>query len=166
MLQINLVEVNGYDNERLIILKESLKIIETVINSDQFKETVLNFPFHFRSGLFGYMKDTYYTNQEIYSMIMNANETHGNVSNGSMDLYLVLKNGSDGNIVGYGNQNEKEIYTYKEIFDLKKPKEIANHITHEWTHKLGFTHAEITSSFGNRNNSVPYAIGNMIEDLN
>jgi hypothetical protein len=111
------------------------------------------------------MKDTYYTNQEIYAMIMNAKETHGNVSNGSMDLYLVLKDGSDGNVVGFGLQNKKEIYTYKDMFDIKKPKQIANHITHEWTHKLGFSHAEITTRFGNRDNSVPYAIGNMIEDL-
>lgn len=166
MVKINLVESVGYDESRLKTLKDALDLIEKIINSEEFKNKILSFKFYFRSGFFGYLKDTVYTNSEVYEMIMKATEAPGNIAEGSIDLYLHLIDGDNGSVIGYGNPTEKEIYTYKAMFDKMKTEALANHITHEWSHKLGFTHAHIeTPLIGKRDKSVPYAIGNIVEEL-
>jgi hypothetical protein len=164
MFKINLIKKVGCDAISLIKINKALLIIEKVINSSAFEEKVKTFPFYFRNNIFtGF--DYPYSNDEVYEMIMNAIENPGNVKVGVMDLYLHLKYGANGNEMGYSCPNEKEIYTYKAMLEQKSPKEIANHITHEWTHKLGFDHSTFPSPWGKRENSVPYAIGNMIAEL-
>jgi hypothetical protein len=164
MFEINLVKKVGYDAKSLFIMQKALTIIENVVNSVVFKEKVLGFPFYFRDSIFiGY--DTHYSNDEVYAMIMNAIENPGNVKFGSMDLYLHLIEGSCNGAIGYGNPNEKEIYTCKLMLEIKEPKQIANHIIHEWTRKLGFTCSKYNTRYSNKAYAVPYAIGNIIEEL-
>ena len=169
MLKLNLIKTTGYDEPRLLKLRGALAPVENILNSQQFKDAVLNFTtngeltFSFKKNWFKSF-DTY-TNEEVYKMIMQAHELHDNIMDGSVDLYLDLKEGSDGNVVGYGLPGDEIIHTYKEWFDNpdRKNQEIANHIIHEWCHKIGFEHAQQPWQDINRNNSVPYAIGNLVE---
>lgn len=165
MITVNLIESSGYVHENLAKLKSALLLIEKVINSDLFKQKVREFPFHYRKKLFGGYVDKPYTGIEVVSIIENAIEYPGNINKNTIDLYLHLIDGSNGSVIGYGIDGTKEIYTYKEMFETMKTGEIANHIVHEWLHKLGFTHSEYTTYFGKRNKSVPYAVGNLIESL-
>lgn len=165
MITVNLIESNGYSGENLIKLNSALLIIERVINSDLFKQKVSEYPFYYRKKLFGGYIDQPYTNLEVLSIIENAIEYPGNSTKNCVDLYLNLIDGSNGSVIGYGINGQKEIYTYKKMFEVMKIEEIANHIVHEWLHKLGFTHAEYTTYFGKRDKSVPYAVGNLIENL-
>ncbi len=167
MFNINLIESHNYDSERLEKLNQALEKIEEAINSDSFRQKVLAYKFFFRKKFLSrsYI-DEFHTSQQVYEKIMKAVEDPGNVAEGSMDLYLNLVEGEDGSVIGYGNDGEKEIFTYKRKFDEMVLHEIANHITHEWTHKLGFTHAFIeTPIIGKRDRSVPYAIGNIVEEI-
>ncbi|MEP7141249.1 MAG: hypothetical protein ABI707_00200 [Ferruginibacter sp.] len=169
MITINLAESNNYTGKRLDTLNQILVIIQTVLNSDQFKNEVLNFQtdgsnrFYFQKNFFDKWLDIPYTNQEIYNIIMNGVETPGNTGDSIMDLYLALVNGSDGDVIGYSNPGTKEIFTYSVMFDGMKMAELANHYAHEWCHKLGFTHSFQRNRL--RNNSVPYAIGNIVEKI-
>ena len=167
MFTTNLIESNEYDEVRLAKLNQALKSIEKVFNSDDFKQQVLKFPFFFRKNWFSkWYIDEFHTNEQVYEKLMIAIEKHGNVSEGAMDLYLTLLEGEDGSVIGYGDARQKEIFTYKKRFDEMQLYQIANHITHEWTHKLGFTHATIkTPIIGRRDNSVPYAIGYIVEKI-
>jgi hypothetical protein len=165
MITVNLIESNGYVDENLTKLKSALLIIERVINSDLFKQKVSEYPFYYRKKLFGGYIDKPYSNEEVLSIIENAIEYPGSINKNGIDLYLHLIDGSNGSVIGYGIRGTKEIYTYKKMFQVMEIKEIANHIVHEWLHKLGFTHAEYTTYFGKRDKSVPYAVGNFIENL-
>jgi hypothetical protein len=167
MISINLVKTTNYDDARLTILKSALALIPPVLNSQNFKDAVINYKtngqltFSFKKNLF---KDfEHYTNQQVYDMIMQAQEDPGNVADGSIDLYLELLPGGGGSTIGYGNPGEETIYTYQDWFDQAKPEEIVNHITHEWCHKIGFDHAAYPWQDKFRENSVPYGVGDLVE---
>ena len=86
MLKIKLESHNGYEGENLKQLNESLTLLESILNGQQFKDTVLNFKsakteggtFHFiayikRRGRRIDLKR--YPNQQIYDKLMKGNET-------------------------------------------------------------------------------------------
>ncbi len=92
-----------------------------------------------------------------------AKEHVGDINSNQIDLYLNLLDENNKDVVGYGNPEEKEIYTYKNWFnDLLDEKEYAAHIIHEWTHKLGFDHA-FSKYARKREYSVPYAVGDIFK---
>jgi hypothetical protein len=169
MLTINLIEHNNYGGQRIIRLQNAMDTIGRVINSEQFKDEVLNFTtdgqvtFYYRKTVFGKEIDHPYSNQEVYEIIMAGVERYGNTTTGSMDLYLTLLNGSDGNVIGFGNPGSKEIFTYSVMFDSLTIPELVNHYSHEWCHKLGFDHSFHSNRL--RNYSVPYGIGNIAEKI-
>ena len=169
MLKINLVKATNYNGAHLTKLQVSLNMIEKVLNSVQFKDAVINFKtngeltFSFRKNLFKEFE--HYTNEQVYGLIMQAQEDPVNVSDGSMDLYLELAPGGGGSTIGYGNPGEETIYTYQDWFDSATSEDIANQITHEWCHKIGFDHAFYPWQDKFRENSVPYGIGDLVETL-
>jgi hypothetical protein len=170
MLKVNLVQLINYNDEQLEILKKVFIIIENAINSPDFESSVRQFrtrgelTFSFKNGLFSSAQK--YTNDQVFDLIMEARENPGNIADGQMDLYLVLKPGSDGTTVGYGNPGTKEIYTYEDRFSVETLEYLANHYVHEWCHKLGFEHTSKRLFDRNRDCcSVPYAIGNLIESI-
>lgn len=171
MLKVNLVQSTNYTPEQLTVLEGVFAIIEKQINSAAFEKAVREFKtngrltFDYKRGLFWSFPS--YTNDQVFDIIMQANEIPGNIANGQIDLYLVLEPGNDGQNLGYGNAGEKEIHTYSDYFGTAKPGELANHFVHEWCHKLGFLHAQYLWLDADRDtSSVPYAIGNLIEALN
>jgi hypothetical protein len=164
-IKVNLRKSLGYEGHNLDKLHKALGIIERAVNSEVFKNKILYYEFHYRKKLFGGYIDTPYTSTQVLEIIENAVEYPGNVERHSIDLYLELLTSSSGSVIGYGYPGEKEIYTYKDRFERMTSKEIANHIVHEWLHKLGFTHAHYNLPFGKRDQSVPYAVGRFIEEL-
>ena len=173
MLTVNLIEANGYTDNQLLKIKRTMAIIERVINSMAFKDAILNFvrpskgkkkrSFSFKKNLlFRFRK---YSNKKVYAKIMASKQAYGNVKNGTMDLYLTMVPGGDGITIGYGYPKDKEIFTYSEYFDRATDASLANHIVHEWCHKIGFDHAFHPWQDKNRDFSVPYAVGNLIESL-
>jgi len=169
MLTVNLIEAKNYNGDRKELLMQSLRLMEVILNSEEFKTRVLNFKtngkntFYYRKTFLGKWIDKPYTNEQVYNMIMTAKEERGDGTDGVIDLYLELVNGSDGDVVGFGRPSSPHIYTYSIMFDDMSLPELARHYTHEWCHKLGFEHDHRRSR--NRNNSVPYGIGNIVERL-
>lgn len=167
MISVKLHSHKNYDSQRLETLKRAFVIIERVLNSEKFKQEVLNYTtagkktFSYKRTLFREFE--HYTNEEVYKTIMQADEETGNILTGHIDLYLELVIGGGG--VGYGYPGDKTIYTYSEWFDEQSDESIANHITHEWCYKIGFDHAFYDWQDKNRERSVPYGIGNLVEEL-
>jgi hypothetical protein len=167
MFTVNVINTTGFSAETLDKVTKAKEAIGKVFNSDIFKDAVLNFQFdgeetfYYRRTIFGNLIDHAYTNQEVFDILMKGNESPGNSSASSMDLYLVLLQEVNPNVVGYGNPGSKEIYTYRNWFETFTVAEYAGHITHEWTHKLGFSHSFHHNR--KRKYSVPYAIGDLIE---
>ena len=55
------------------------------------------------------------------------------------------------------------VWTNDKFFTTNSLGKVAGNIVHEWTHKLGFEHD--FNSTARRNYSVPYAVGNIIQEL-
>lgn len=171
MIKVNLVEANGYTEDQLIKVQRTITLIEQVINSTAFKDAILNFrrngngkrSFSFKKHPLARFKK--YSNAKVYDKIVAAKQRAGNVQDGSMDLYLTLVPGGDGVTIGYGYPKDKEIFTYSEYFNRATDASLANHFVHEWCHKIGFDHAFHAWQDKNRDFSVPYAIGNLVESL-
>lgn len=169
MLIIDLIEARNYDDTRRVRLDSAIEVMRSVLNSNAFKDAVLNFTtkgektFFYRRSLFGKWIDHPYSNEEVYNMIMTAHENPRDIALGHIDLYLVLEQGGGGGVIGFGHPGEKEIHTYVESFDAMSIPELADHYTHEWTHKLGFDHAYLAHK--TRDNSVPYGVGGIVKNL-
>ena len=170
MITVKLREARQYNAQQLEKLTRVFAIMEQVLNAPAFREAVLNFEtdgqkgFSFRKNLFRHFET--YTNEEVYALLMQAQEEPGDVASGTIDLYLVLEPGADGQNLGYGLPGNREIHTYADYFNNATEASLANHFTHEWCHKIGFEHAQYRWMDRNRDCcSVPYAIGNLIEEL-
>ena len=174
MLKFKLKSHKGYEGENLKRLKQSLTLLESVLNGQKFKDTVLNFKSNkTEGGTFHFIMYTKwrgrridlkrYSNQEILDKVMKGNETDGT------DCFIVynltLERGSGGSTVGYTN-NDGNIHTYTTDFNEMENGEFAAHLFHEYTHTIDFEHSP-----SNRNDSlrdcysVPYALGKFVEIL-
>jgi hypothetical protein len=169
MLKVNIASAEGFSNDQLEKVYNAKDLIESVLNSDTFKGAILNFTFKgkktffYRKNILGRWLDDPYSNEEVYQIIMQSYEKHGDVNQNQMDLYLNLLPTINKDVIGYGYPGSKEIYTYRNWFDNFTLAEYCGHITHEWVHKLGFSHAHHHN--WKRKFSVPYAIGDIIEEL-
>ena len=169
MIKVNIAETTGYNDQQVQKIFRAAAIIERTINTFAFRDAILNFKrskkksFSFKKHPLSHFKK--YSNEEVYDKIMMAKEKFGNIQTGNMDLYLTLIPGGDGITIGYGNKDSKEIFTYSEYFERATDASLANHIVHEWCHKIGFDHAFHPWQDKYRDYSVPYAVGNLIEQL-
>ena len=75
-----------------------------------------------------------------------------------LELYYSIRS-----TVGYTYADGLRIWMNTKFFDSYSPAEVAGNVFHEWTHKLGFTHASNYSL--SRDSSVPYALGYLVEEL-
>lgn len=146
------------------------------INSDQFKEKVVNFKW--TESYWSWFKrktiahDTYFqnngkSNQQIYEMFMSGSDVLHPLPDGDMDLFLTLYYSNNG-VIGYTSGGTETIFINKKFFvpNLKTPSgqaAIIANITHEYMHKLGFDHSYYNNS--TRPYSVPYAVGNLAEKV-
>lgn len=141
-------------------VREAIKIIKTVITSEEFKERVISYSYN-GSGKF--FDNHGFTNEEIYQIILDGAEKMGNTTkNNTMDVELELYHQKT-NTIGYTYPNTVRIWMNTKYFNKYTPVKVADNLMHEWMHKLGFTHATVWSK--ERDHSVPYAIGYLVEEL-
>jgi hypothetical protein len=167
MLRANLLIHTNYSGADLNKVNRTLGSLENALNSDKFKNAILNFKeFQFiRYKCLGAIRlrtiqlDTY-TNTEIYQKIMKGQSQ--SAADSLMDFRLILAPGSGGSAVGETVGHTTT--TYKVDFDGMSEGQLAAHYLHEWMHIIGFEHSFSNKCDPNRDClSVPYAIGNIIE---
>jgi hypothetical protein len=168
MIKVKLIRSINYSDLQVETINKSAQVMETVINSNEFKDKVLNFELN-GDKTFSYKRNPFksfeiYTNVQVYQLIMQAHEINGNIEDGIIELYLKLEKGDDGKNIGYGLPTDEWIHTYESFFNAADEFGLANHLTHEWCHKIGFEHSKYKWQDTNRDeSSVPYAIGNLVE---
>jgi len=165
MFSVNLINHAGFSNGQEQKLISALKKFETVMNSDLLKQRILNFS----STLGNRFEDNLgLSNEQVFEKLYAGAEEYSPLADYEADLYLFLVKKrrpllSRHPAIGYGIPGQKEIYTYTWWFNSAVDYDYAGHIAHEWSHKVGFDHAFNPTS--TRNFSVPYAFGNIIEEL-
>jgi hypothetical protein len=165
MFTVNLSSSSGFSPDQQETLFSALKKFETVMNSDELKNRILNFS----NPLGNYFEDNLgLSNQQVFEKIFAGEEVYKIGTDYTADLFLILVPKrkppfSRNPAIGYGRPKQKEIYTYSWWFNDIADYEYAGHIAHEWSHKIGFDHS--FSPTPTRDFSVPYAFGNIVEEL-
>jgi hypothetical protein len=128
----------------------ALKKAEEVMNSQEFKELVLLYPFDQANG---------YTNQEIYDMIMSGADKFNTMSDGDIDVQITLYY-SWKRTIGYTYPSTWATWVNRRFFSKFDSGEIAGNVVHEYMHNMGFGHRTAKD-----HDSVPYAVGYLVRDL-
>ena len=155
--EIKLVNFENDEKEKILA---ALNLIKKIITSKSFKERIHGYSFN---GKKGFIDNQGLSNEEIYLKILEGAEIIGNTAkNNQMDVELELYHQMT-NTIGYTYPNTKRIWINRKYFSRYTPIKVADNLMHEWMHKLGFTHSTTWSK--ERDHSVPYAIGYLIEEL-
>ena len=169
MLEIKVIKTQNYSEIQLQKINNAVKKMEKVLNSKVFKYQVLAFEIDGKTG-FSYKKNWFssfeiYTNYHVYHFIMNPKEGIAQEETNTIELYLSLDSWDVGKTKQKGLSEEQWIHTDLMFFESATESELAGHLAHEWCHKLDFCHSRYKWQDLNRNYSVPYAIGNLVETL-
>lgn len=141
-------------------VKKAVDIIKKVIASKDFRDRVLAYEYNGEKKFFD---NQGLSNEEIYQKIIDGAEKMGNTAkNHTMDVELELYHQTT-TTIGYTYPNTVRIWMNTKYFNKYTPIKVADNLMHEWMHKLGFTHAMTWSK--DRDHSVPYAIGYLLEEL-
>jgi hypothetical protein len=150
----------NFNNQEIKKVEKAIIAIKEIIKSDDLENRIKHFMFnkkkifHENDGL---------TNEEIYQKIIDAAEVLDNRDPDSiMEIELELFEYSS-KTIGYTYPDTKRIWINKKYFSTYSIQQVANNLMHEWMHKLGFNHGANWDE--RRDYSVPYAVGNIFEDL-
>jgi hypothetical protein len=153
------ITLSKFDSNDETKVMTAIEIIKKVIRSQEFKSRVLNYTYGAKKM---YVDNDGLTNEEIYQKLLDGSEDLVPGIDHQMDLELELYYSSR-STVGYTYPDGLRIWMNTKFFDSYTPAEVAGNVFHEWTHKLGFSHASSYSV--SRDSSVPYALGYLIEEL-
>lgn len=154
------VTMINFSSSQAAKLEKAIEIVKLVVASEEFRNRVVN---HMYNGKKTYVDNDGFTNEQIYQMILDGAETLQPAKNNQMDLEVEIYTNNLTSTVGYTYPNSKRIWMNTKYFNQYNATGVANNLFHEWLHKLGFGHASSYSV--SRDYSVPYAIGDMIEEL-
>ena len=133
--------------------------IRDVVASESFRTKVLN---HSYNGIKRFVDNDGLSNSQIYYKILRGIERLNRIDDNEMDLKIKTYYESS-NTVGWTSTGSSYINMNTKFLNQYNSSQVARNMTHEWLHKLGFSHAVSYST--SRNYSVPYAIGSIMESL-
>jgi hypothetical protein len=158
-VQVNAIQVDGsFDSTSLNKLKEAVKILDSIYNSEVFANAVLKTDFNI--GNFGL------TNSQILELIRSGADNYKDKPKDySIDLRVKVFN----DYLGYDNfgitdMNTRITSTHRCYILHNDVKCYISHLAHEYMHEIGF-YDERAWAFGTKTKSVPYKIGNIIDTL-
>jgi hypothetical protein len=154
--QLSLINFDQTQERKVL---QAAELVREVIGTREFRNAVINHTFN---GQKTFVDNQGLSNTQIYLMILQGAERLSPAPNNTMDVELELYYSST-TTIGYTRQSTSRIWMNTKYFDNYEPYQVAGNLTHEWLHKLGFTHsANYTSS---RPYSVPYALGYIIRTM-
>jgi hypothetical protein len=157
-LEVKVMQIRGFDTESLKKLQASLALLEKVVNSEEFKNRIINFKNN--KGQRAFASNNGKTNEQIYEIFMDGKEILQPNTPGEMNFWLSLYYRRFSRVVGYTSPSTNVISINWKYFRYYEIHEVAGNLGHEWVHKIGFDHRSASE-----HDSAPYAIGYIIEEL-
>jgi hypothetical protein len=152
------MQVKGFNDSGEEKIKDAFRILEIAVNSEEFKERVLNFVND--KGEREFASNNGKTNEEIYQIFMEGRELLQEDTPGEMNFYLKQYYRPWSRVIGYTNGDTNVININYRFFKNYMPYDVAANLAHEWTHKIGFDHKS-----AQEHDSAPYAIGYILGDI-
>jgi len=157
-LFVKVMSLQGFYNDNLKKMEKAFEVLEKVVNSDEFKDRVVNFKN--TKGERAFASNKGLSNEQIYEVFMEGRETLRPNTPGEMNFDLRLYNRSWSRVIGYTTPDTNLININWKYFKNFGAHEVAANLAHEWTHKIGFDHSSAAE-----HDSAPYAIGYIIEEM-
>lgn len=155
----NLTLIN-FNQEQRKKIREAEQIIKKIITTQKFRNKIFNYQFQ---GKKAFNNNKGLSNQEIYQKIIEGIEKKGHQQKDhSMDMIIELFYEKT-KTIGYTYPHTKKVWINNKYFSQYDATKIADNLVHEWMHKLGFEHDYKWNK--DREHSVPYAVGYIIEEL-
>lgn len=169
-MKINL-KVESADPFLIEKITDAGALLGEVLNSQEFKNKVLDFSYRNYTGYFWWKKwftvNGFYqsgmTNEQVYEKIMSGSESRKPEADNEADIHVVVLNKTNSRVIGYTYPMVDTQYLYLNWAKMLTAVELASNMGHEWCHKLGFEHDFKSTRL--RPYSVPYGIGNIISDI-
>lgn len=171
MLKVKVNNARDFSEKRKAKLDKAIALADKVVNSELFKQRILNFRYTYSSGRWWWKK--WYTvpafrwndglsNQQVYNLVMSGKE-HGSQADSEIDVDITLVMARHNGVLGYTYPDTLRTWIYSWFFDSADLSEIVGNIVHEWCHKVGFDHEYNRTSL--RQYTVPYGIGYIAEEI-
>lgn len=152
------MSVVGFDNESMVKMNKAFEVLEKVVNSEEFKNRVINFKN--RQNERSFASNNGLSNEQIFDAFLEGRETLQPNTPGEMNFFLSLYHKRYSKVIGWTNGSINVININWKFFKNFKPNEVAGNLAHEWTHKLGFDHQSAAE-----HDSAPYAIGYIVREM-
>lgn len=157
-LSVKGMQIEKFNPEALKKLNAAFVVLEAAVNSEEFKDRVINFVN--TKGERAFASNNGLSNEEIYEQFMEGRETLQQDTPHEMNFYLRLYNRPWSRVIGYTTGDTNVININWRFFKNFRPEDVAANLAHEWTHKLGFDHKSAAE-----HDSAPYAIGYIVGDI-
>jgi hypothetical protein len=157
-LKVVPMSITGFKDKNLEKLQAAFRVLEEVVNSEEFKDRILNFKNS--KGERAFASNNGLSNEEIYEKFMEGRETLRPETVGEMNFDLKLYCRWWSRVIGYTTPTSNLININYKYFKNFKVNEVASNLAHEWVHKIGFDHRSAAE-----HDSAPYAIGYIVEEL-
>lgn len=157
-LTVKGMDIQGFDSESMQKMEKAFEVLEKVVNSEEFKNRVLNFVND--QGKNEFASSNGLTNEQIYSIFMDGRETLQQNTPGEMNFYLKLYYKRYSKVIGWTNASINTININWKFFKKFALSDVAGNLAHEWTHKIGFGHKSASE-----HDSAPYAIGYIVREM-
>lgn len=154
-------KLDGFTRNQEDKILKAFELIKKVVASEQFKKRILEKRY---DGKKQYVDNNGLSNEQIYQKLLEGSEIFNKERDNTMDLFLA-EYFTSANVIGYTKPSIQTIYLNTKYLNNENFTEaqVAMNITHEWLHKIGFTHSfERTPE---REHSVPYAVGYIMREL-
>ena len=153
------IQTINYNNEQKEKVIEASNYIKIIFNSAEYRQEVLGFSYDGKKQFVG---SNGMTNEEIYEHLRGGAEALNPLINYQMDITLKMYY-SMKSTVGYTYPSDTKIYTNSKFHNNYTACQVASNAVHEWTHKMGFSHAAKWDK--SRDYSVPYGHNSIVEKL-
>lgn len=155
----NLTGFPKNSKEKVKVL-DSYSIIEAVMNSNEFKEKVINFKSS--TGTRSYTSNRGMSNEQVYEFLMQGKElVGGETTLGEMNFDVRRYYRGWSKVIGYTNPGKTNTININGRFYSRYTlTQITSNMVHEWIHLKGFFHDSAKD-----HDSVPYAVGYIAEEL-
>lgn len=150
MLKIAVNSREGFTPEQTVKHETACRMLETVLNSVEFRDRVLTMSLDNTEGK---------SNLTIYNGIMSGCDEFNKEADGDIDVSVTLYY-KNNRVVGYTNPGTIRTWLNNKFFSTYDYAEVACNLFHEYLHKCGFDHDSASD-----HDSVPYALGYMVEEL-
>lgn len=138
-------------------MQDCLPYLQRAVNDPRLKERLCKI----KKGEF---TDCTLSGEEVYEVFMRGRQTGESSDDFEMDIDLTIYSTYPWiKTIGYTYPNTIRTWINRKYFLALTLAEICGNLSHEFCHKLGFTHTVHWTSV--RDMSVPYFIGYLIRDL-